>query len=88
MRTFFAISMLGFFTLLAAVLALVKKVYQSQCLLKARTAPPFEAPVQHTMTRSGANPDFGLRLRYHQSVQELAPQKSPDWRFTVHGGRP
>ena len=109
MRTLFAISMLCFFSLLAAVLALVRKVVQSQRLLARRglepretgrtrthlqphlfedtDSPPYgQSSLQHSITGRVAFSELTLRPAPEQSVQDLAPGKSPDWRFMVHSG--
>lgn len=87
MGTLFAISMLCFFALLAAVLALVKKVYQTQRLLAASRQIPHEPVVEHTITGRTANPEPETRPLPRQNVQDLAPRKLPDWRFMVHQDR-
>lgn len=103
MRTLFAISMLCFFSLFAAVLALLRKVYQSQYLLERRPTTRFgssgvrgdhgygsstPAPIEHSITGRAVRPELMLRPAPQQSVQDLAPAKSPDWRFMVHGADP
>lgn len=102
MRTLFVISMLCFSALLLAVLALVRKVYQAQYLLRQRDrnrdarlrtsqGPEIfgrrsydEEEVEHTIAGRVAFAGPTLRPAPQQSVGDLAPAKSPDWRFMVH----
>ena len=78
MQILFAISMLCFFALLGAILALIKRAMLVQRLL-ARGFPvaSTEAMALKPATRSHS----------HQDVHNMAPHKHPDWRFMVNADR-
>lgn len=85
MRILFAISMLSFFTLLAAVLALIKKAYASQHLLQSESSR-LRASGLHARTQDRDQVEPGSRPLLHQSFDRIGPEKAPDWRFMVQGG--
>ena len=85
MRILFAISMLSFFTLLVAVLALLKKVLLSRRLLNSDFSQLW-ASDPYRLIANPVQPNLDARLQPQQMVKQLGPQKIPDWRFMIRPG--